>query len=606
MKALFFIFFLFIAIQSNASVLGRGVSESGTGKVFDRILAPEFQVTQYGDKDGLLETGNSNLLKNPSLESYVLLQNWTGAGGVTPALNTSNVAGGKRAATISFTSLNGVIVHQDVTPTIKMQGRNWEYGAWVSTTTANIQVCAREGGVKVDPCQNVISDGVGRFYPILRAGPASGSVGVEIRTSASTTGSIVFDDGYLGLPRNLGSGVPPNTFTASVSATGTISNETPGDWLSGTTCPITSTSIFTCTHNSTIFSSTPNCVVSMNSSNSNNQTITLLGSSSSSQSIVYTTSSSSSFALPFTISCTKTGSDFIQPAITPAQWDYDWKDYSQAIVPESGTFPTYTLNLMQQARFAGKLYLKGKLTMTGTNTWGEIRIPVPTGLQILTSVIAPGEINYFDAGTNFYMGSIISMNASYIRIGSKSGTNGQGLIVTQTSPFTWASGDTVEWFIGPIDVVGWTTSSAAPQLVGSVIADTSIKAEKSAGVTSVDYGTYTPTGTAVTNVSAITPSITSYVRIGPIVFVSGVVSVDPTAGNAVLSWRLSLPVPSNFTDTTDASGTFGSNGSGSDIGANVNQIRADAANDQVLFSATLTSALHGVVGIPFQFMYRVL
>lgn len=393
-----------------------------------------------------------------------------------------------------------------------------------------------------------------REFKVWHPCGASGARKVRItQTEAGTAPAINVGRLFYGRMEP-GNGVPPNTFIARVSNTGVVTDETGGDWINGNCTQ--SSGDFTCNFSSGFFTGTPNCIGSLRDSASSDQTMSRVSSDSTSAYAQTKTGAGTGTSIGFTLTCTKTGSDFIQPAITPAQWDYDWKDYSQAIVPESGTFPTYTLNLMQQARFAGKLYLKGKLTMTGTNTWSEIRIPVPTGLQILTSVIAPSEINYLDAGTNFYAGSTISMNASYIRIGSKSGTNGQGLLVTQAAPFTWASGDTVEWFIGPIDVVGWTTSSAAPQLVGSVIADTSIKAYKSAGVTSVDYGTANGTLTAGINISSVTSSAPCQsMRVGNTVHaLCSITFTCTTAAGTLSNVLLAPPIPT--TQGSTIRGTF--------------------------------------------------
>lgn len=66
-------------------------------------------------------------------------------------------------------------------------------------------------------------------------------------------------------------------------------------------------------------------------------------------------------------------------------------------------------------------------------------------------------------------------------------------------------------------------------------------------------GTYTPTGTIVTNLDSVTPVVSTYVRVGNVVCVFGRVGVDPTASGS-LSFRLSLPIASNFGSTTDATG----------------------------------------------------
>lgn len=428
----------------------------------------------------------TNLIKNPSARAH------NGFVSVTNATATRDTSAGNK-------------IDQTASFSVDASAQNG-YAEWALNPESDEQTsgnCGFSGIFKgdgtlykaqiLDGSNNVLAQTVTltnetgwREFKVWHPCGASGARKVRItQTDAGTAPAINVGKLFYGRMEP-GAGVPPNTFTAKVSATGIVSNVTPPGWL--TNFSVTDIEFTGTTFKSGLFTQTPNCIAVVDTSSGTGFTYSIRTYNTTTSTIgVSSNSVNATTAAPFTISCTKTGADYIQPAITPAQWDYDWKDYTQSIVAESGTFPTYTLNLMQQARFAGKLYLKGKLTMTGTNTWSDIRIPVPTGLQILTSVIAPSEINYFDAGSNFYAGSPISMNASYIRIGSKSGTNGQGLIVTQTSPFTWASGDTVEWFIGPMDVVGWTNSSAAPQLVGSVTSDFN-------GALRIEHATVSSTG----------------------------------------------------------------------------------------------------------------
>jgi hypothetical protein len=72
-------------------------------------------------------------------------------------------------------------------------------------------------------------------------------------------------------------------------------------------------------------------------------------------------------------------------------------------------------------------------------------------------------------------------------------------------------------------------------------------------------GTYTPTPTNATNISASTAHSAQYLRVGSVVTVSGKVDIDATAaGSAVL--RLSLPIASNFANTNECAGTASANG----------------------------------------------
>jgi hypothetical protein len=107
-----------------------------------------------------------------------------------------------------------------------------------------------------------------------------------------------------------------------------------------------------------------------------------------------------------------------------------------------------------------------------------------------------------------------------------------------------------------------------------------------------ESGTYTPTGTVVTNLDSVTPALCSYTRVGDRVTVFGVIGYDPTASSAC-SCRISLPIVSNFAATTDANG-FGHRAT--------TDIIADATNDQVLISMTAnTATAASTVFICFQY-----
>lgn len=107
--------------------------------------------------------------------------------------------------------------------------------------------------------------------------------------------------------------------------------------------------------------------------------------------------------------------------------------------------------------------------------------------------------------------------------------------------------------------------------------------------TTLNHGTYTPTLTNVTNITASTAYVSQWMRVGNIVTVSGRVDIDPNLGGSTASeLGVSLPIASNFTgaNLNQCNGTFVSNATGQ-AGA----IFSDATNDraQFLFLATNTA-----------------
>jgi hypothetical protein len=109
-------------------------------------------------------------------------------------------------------------------------------------------------------------------------------------------------------------------------------------------------------------------------------------------------------------------------------------------------------------------------------------------------------------------------------------------------------------------------------------------------------GTYTPAITGVTNVASSVSGVCQYLRVGSVVTVSGVVTIDPTAAG-VTSFRIGLPVASDLTAARLAgTGTF-------ELNLEPVRIAADAANDAALFTLNaLNSAAQSCV---FHFTYLV-
>jgi hypothetical protein len=120
-------------------------------------------------------------------------------------------------------------------------------------------------------------------------------------------------------------------------------------------------------------------------------------------------------------------------------------------------------------------------------------------------------------------------------------------------------------------------------------------------VTTFVVGTYTPTLTNTTNVAASTSGVCNYMRMGSMVHVSGVISIDPTAGTASTVLGISLPVASNFA----ANGDLGGTAACVEVTGYSAGIYADSTNDRATLQfVTAADAANRVWA--FSFMYRVI
>lgn len=113
-------------------------------------------------------------------------------------------------------------------------------------------------------------------------------------------------------------------------------------------------------------------------------------------------------------------------------------------------------------------------------------------------------------------------------------------------------------------------------------------------------GTYTPTATAVTNVTSINVFKCRYTRVHNVVTVSGTIEITTTSTSVSTFLRITLPIASNFATGLDAAGTLHNVGAFGEGGG----IAADSVNDQALFQ--FMSGASGLGTYKFIFSYDVI
>lgn len=121
-----------------------------------------------------------------------------------------------------------------------------------------------------------------------------------------------------------------------------------------------------------------------------------------------------------------------------------------------------------------------------------------------------------------------------------------------------------------------------------------------AALPTFDSGTYTPTLTTTANVASSIVQDCRYIRIGDQVFVSGRVSITPTAANTATRWRITLPIASNIGGDNDLAGS----GAGDQTDESACNIRGDWGNDAARFECAPASTAQHLYA--FTFGYTVL
>lgn len=142
------------------------------------------------------------------------------------------------------------------------------------------------------------------------------------------------------------------------------------------------------------------------------------------------------------------------------------------------------------------------------------------------------------------------------------------------------------YFSTTVGSTGSTTFNlvgTSPEFIFSdpVNIQSSLQCDSIVNDTGLAHGTYTPTGTGVTNITTITPTQCQYMRVGNTVTVSGQVDITPTINNARTTFALSLPIASNFGNSYEAGGsgyTMVNTGAGHGIA-----VYADATNNRLEF-----------------------
>lgn len=191
------------------------------------------------------------------------------------------------------------------------------------------------------------------------------------------------------------------------------------------------------------------------------------------------------------------------------------------------------------------------------------------------------------ATTDFYKDTLVTITG-----GTGSGQqrvisayNGSAKVATVSVNFSPAPDATSTYKISPQPC--WATSKASDPF--KLISDGSQR-----------QGEYTPAsaGMAVTNVQGVTFGLSMYFMVGEFCYVAGTATLDPTADAAQTVFGIPLPIPSDFTLTSDCRGTINS-------GAVVSQgvVNADTATNRA--NVTLISSGTAAQPYTFQFMYRV-
>lgn len=227
----------------------------------------------------------------------------------------------------------------------------------------------------------------------------------------------------------------------------------------------------------------------------------------------------------------------------------------------------------------------GAGTVTSVSfTGGLISVATATSTPALTVAGTSGGIPYFSS-TSTWATSAALASGSLVQGG------GAG-----AAPSTITTGT------GVVTALGVNTGTAGAFVVngGALGTPASGNLANCSGYPNVLGGTWTPTLTTVTNVTASTTRLGQYIRVGSVVTCSGTVDITSTTIGTTTSIGVSLPVASNFGDTLQCSGIISSSSRDGSTGA----ISSDLTNDraQIDLVAIATSS----TTYKYSFQYEVI
>ena len=194
---LFTVFFWFNAVAV-APYGFKGQQQSQT--LYSNVLQGQNNlVTNMGGINALLETGNKNILTNPSFEHATFSTGWTNSAG-TFTQDTSVEIDGLKAASLVLSS-QSMALHQDSTLYASQfaDGVQGLASVRVKTSVAGIRVCSRQNAVVTSNlCVNVQANGKWGLYKVpFILGATSNGISIN-SNGTSVTGTVYVDDAFVG------------------------------------------------------------------------------------------------------------------------------------------------------------------------------------------------------------------------------------------------------------------------------------------------------------------------------------------------------------------------------------------------------------------------
>jgi hypothetical protein len=470
-----FTLFYFINALAVAPYGIKGQQDSGT--LYSNVHQfPNNQVTNLGGINALVETGNKNLLINPSFEHSTFSYGWFPNLGTATASSVNSLSSFDGKSAVIYTPIAQTIQlrQQSSINSTQLVGSQGLASIRVKSSVA-LKVCSfiDSLGATATNCVNVIANNQWGLYkvPFLLGSVSSG---ISVESVGNVTGTVYIDDAFVGVTSltqemNACNSVNCETeFSAKISAAGVISGENL-DWLSSCSA---GSGIQTCTFNTSIFTVAPNCTaISLISTN----TATTMQNSAPTNTgfsfLTRETNTGTALARDIHVICQKQGADFTTSkqlsngnTYSSTNADTDWASCGltgSAFTGFGSSVPTPELQCKRQG---ADLLIKGKFTAGTTPTAVEARMALPTwnGVQLISagssispSIQAVGVGGRSDAAAGH--GILVEPSVSYLTFSQYA--DGVRFFLTKQNGNIIASSGTIHTFNARIPIEGWQQSN---------------------------------------------------------------------------------------------------------------------------------------------------
>jgi hypothetical protein len=300
----------------NKSILGKS-QQDVSSSTLEEVQAPNKLLTQVSSNKYLNETGNKNILSNPSFEHSTFSTDWVNSAG-TFTEETSVIIDGKKSAKLVLSAQTMALSQSSTLYSSQFADGIQGLASVRIKSDVALKVCSIQAGtISTTNCVNTVSNNKWGLYKVPMILGAT-SNGISIASTGSVSGTVYIDEAFVGatdLTQNINAcnDVSCETeFSASVSSAGVVSNENL-DWLTLTSHTLNS-GIYTFSINSSVSNTLPMNCVATDAGVNTTERVMVIRSVTLDTLVVGAKSASDGTTLvdvPFTLVCQKQGSDFL-------------------------------------------------------------------------------------------------------------------------------------------------------------------------------------------------------------------------------------------------------------------------------------------------------